>query len=439
MGVVTATLCAIMAALSFWLAKKEKKKYLSLLTIFYVIWLLVSLFSSFQLYGLEKPSIQASLLIFIMVASFTVGAIIGKIIKKPKQRKKNEDKYLEPNVLFYAICVTSIVLGLIDSVFVVKEAIGGTPLWQIRNWTHEPFGASNPILDHMTFFGYAVRKIIVEPASLIIPAIAAYYVFHGDKNNNKKTKLILALSIVNLVLEVVKGAGGRLGILLYATIFLISFLASGIKNFNKNKKRKRMVIVVIIASLGAIAIATIARTGFGNLFKQFYTYFALPTTLLSKWLPVINESEHTFGLLTLNGIFGYPFKIISSIGLITLVPNSYYLARVYLLEAEKYLFVGSGNYNAFVTPIYYFMHDGGIVFVVLASIVFGLLVSRFEERKGEETARYFCNYSLVLYGIIVSFMRIQTVIPNYIIAFILVFLIFLAPRQKTERKSYGKE
>lgn len=424
MSLVTFILCVILAIMSFWYAKKTGKKYLSLNLAFYIIWALVSLCSSFQLFGMNTPSLQANLLVFIMVASFAVGDILGKIIHKNKS-KPREIKENKLNKLFYVACAISVFFNLIDSIFVVKEIFAGTPLWQIRNWTHEPFGAVNPILSHMTIFGYALRKILVDPMGYILPAVTAHSIFNEKtKNKSKKAGALLAISIVNLILSVIKGAGGRLAPLYFALIFIISFLGNRKKHGTSSRKARRLMIVVLSFLVAAVAVATIARTGLGNLFKQAYVYFALPTTLLSEWLPNIANSEHACGLLTFNGIFGYPMRILLSFGALLLVPNQYFLAREYLLGAEKYLFVGAGNYNAFVTPIYYFMYDGGIAFVILASILFGFLVSRFEEKE-KDTLRHFCLYSLVFYGILVSFMRIQTAIPNYIISFLLVY-IFLA-------------
>ena len=85
-----------------------------------------------------------------------------------------------------------------------------------------------------------------------------------------------------------------------------------------------------------------------------------------------------------------------------------------------------GVANAFVTPLYYFYIDGGYIFVCLASLIFGLIVSfSYEQICKKIETRNFIIYLLIVYGIFVSFMRIQTAIPTYIISFILTFLIFI--------------
>ena len=82
MSLITAIICAIFALLSLWHNKKTNNRYISLTFVFYSIWFLVSICSSVQLYGFEKPSFQATLLIFIMVLSFAVGSMLEKITRK---------------------------------------------------------------------------------------------------------------------------------------------------------------------------------------------------------------------------------------------------------------------------------------------------------------------------------------------------------------------
>lgn len=90
-----------------------------------------------------------------------------------------------------------------------------------------------------------------------------------------------------------------------------------------------------------------------------------------------------------------------------------------------FLNIGSGVGNAFVTPIYYFYLDGGIMFVILASFIFGIITSiAYKKTIRAINLKSFCNYCLIVYGVFISFMRIQTAIPSYIISFIFVSVLF---------------
>ena len=174
-----------------------------------------------------------------------------------------------------------------------------------------------------------------------------------------------------------------------------------------------------------VILFTAFRTGKGNFIKQVYTYFALPPTLLSIWLPEIENVEHTYGLLTFFGVHSYFFRALETMGLNSLVPTVYNDVYNHILNAEIFKNVGYGVGNAFVSPIYYFFIDGGYPFVCMASYFFGLLVSSFY-RKFEEkiiNIKGFVVYALTTYGIFLTFMRIQTCIPAYIISFVFAYFI----------------
>ena len=118
----------------------------------------------------------------------------------------------------------------------------------------------------------------------------------------------------------------------------------------------------------------------------------------------------------------------------SLVPQIYNDTYLYITNAEIFKEVGYGVGNAFVTPIYYFYIDGGYFFVCLASMFFGYIVSEiFERFERNINIKSFAIYSLVTYGVFVTFMRIQTAIPAYIIAFIFIEILF----KKNKIKSNG--
>ena len=200
------------------------------------------------------------------------------------------------------------------------------------------------------------------------------------------------------------------------------------KDINKKvvKKYFRIMSLILIVGILFVVIYTTMRMGIDKLIKQAYTYFAVSPTLLTKWLPTIKECEHTYGMMTFFGIHTYVFRVLETIGLDFLVPNIYNYSFNFILKAENFLDVGYGVANAFVTPIYYFYIDGGYPFVCLASILFGFVVSRvFNKIKNNIDLKNFIYYVLIMYGVFLTFIRIQTAIPSYILAFIFANLIFV--------------
>lgn len=417
----------------------RKRNAISPMVIFFLLWTFILILSNLNLYGIYKPSFQAYLLIILMLLFFAIGAIAYIVMSKQKLKKsgnqksrKNDRKIELRYKIYYFLCFCIIIFNIIDIIIIIKELANDNPLWQIRNWTLEPFGSSNPILDRRSFLESAFRNIILASFETIIPPITAYYFFYEE--NKKRKYMLLVVSIVVLITSSIAGGGGRLGFIYYIGCFILVFF---IVYRNKNssietiKKYKKIICTFLILGILFVAIYTIFRTGLGNIIKQTYTYFALPPTLLSIWLPDLENVKHTFGLTTFFGIHSYFFRVLDTIGLDFLVPQIYNDTYTHILNAEIFKQVGYGIGNAFVTPIYYFYIDGGYPFVCIASTFFGYLVSSlYENFEKRIDARSFVIYALVMYGVFVSFIRIQTAIPSYIISFILA--IFLLKRQKTK-------
>lgn len=416
----------------------RKRKAISPIVIFFLLWTFILFLSNLNLYGIYKPSFQAYFLITLMLLFFSAGVALNIVIKKQKIKKakhlkteKNNKKIKLRYKVYYFLCFLIIVFYVIDIILIIQELQKGTPLWQIRNWTLEPVGSDNPILNRRSFLESIIRNIILAPFEMIIPPITAFYFFNEE---NKRRKYVLfGVSLLVLITSSIAGGGGRLGFIYYIGCFiLVFFVVYKNSSIEKIKKYKKIICGFLILGVLFVAIYTIFRTGFGNIIKQTYTYFALPPTLLSLWLPDLENVNHTFGLTTFFGIHSYFFRVLDTIGLDFLVPQIYNDTYSYITNAEIFKEVGYGVGNAFVTPIYYFYIDGGYIFVCFASMLFGYIVSEvFERFEQNINIKSFAIYSLVTYGVFVTFMRIQTAIPAYIISFIFIEVLFKNTKIKT--------
>lgn len=430
---------------------KETIKIVSPSIIFFSLWTFILFLSVLNLYGLYKPSDEAYLLILLMNIFYFLGNVIYELIKKYKEAKlkeqnkinsetkntkfqqKNKDNTMSTQpkfwnysfIIFLVLSIIDIILLLIDCYIVVKNYNDGVPMWKIRRWRMEAFAtADNPMLNRRSLLEESFRSIIIAPFEMILHPIVAYYFFN---KKDKKRYILLAISITILVLSSIAGGGGRLGYIYYFGCYLLSYICM-MKNNKKipeqtKKKYKIMLTVLLILGVAIVIGFTMIRTDMSFL-QQVYKYFALPPTLLSVWLPKINELGHTYGLLTFFGVHSYFFRFLDVVHLNWLIPSIYNDTYNYLLMAEDFVQSGFGVANAFVTPIYYFYIDGGCTFVCIASMIFGFIVSyAYKKICNNIQIRNFVIYMLIVYGVFVSFMRIQTTIPSYVIAFILAFLI----------------
>lgn len=430
MDILAFSVATVLLILNFIFTKK--KKVISPILIFFALWSFILFLSILNWYGIIKPSNEAYFLIILMLVFLAIGAICFvklheiKLNKKVEKTRETEEKIFEPRFkIFYILSFCIILFNIIDIIIIIKELANGNPMWQIRNWSLEPFGSNNPILDRRSFLESIFRSVILTPFETIIPPIAAYYFFNSK--TNKQRIMLLTTSLFVLLSSSIAGGGGRLGFIYYIGCFLLAFfIMCKNKSISQEKVKKYKKIMLSFVAAGGIFIIayTVIRTGMGHLIKQTYTYFALPPTLLSIWLPDLENVNHTYGMTSFFGIHSYFFRGLDTIGLDFLVPQIYNEAYNHILNAEIFRNVGYGVGNAFVTPIYYFFIDGGYPFVCIASFAFGYITQRFYERVEKKVnIKSFTLYCLVIYGVFVSFMRIQTAIPAYIISFVLVYLL----------------
>lgn len=396
-------------------------------TLFFGLYSFILFLSGLNLYDILNASDEAYTLILIMLVFFWFGSFRSFAplikIKYHKSRKIN-------TTLFYILSALNIIFLLKDIITVLYYIRSGVPVWQVRNWTLAEMGADNPIMKNRTFIEELIRALLLNPFGMAIPPIAAY-TFFDDVEKKFKLK-ILILVIGQVVLTSIAGGGGRLRLVYFGGVFLIAYLLFSNKKlfvgFNKNKYRKYILEVGGIALIG-ICIATAARVGNGSLWKQIYRYFALPPTLLTVWLPEIKTCTRTCGFLTFYGVIGYFFRTLKMMGLNFLVPGVYDEAFGHLLRVQEFKNVGYGVANAFVTPVYYMMVDGGIPFLCVGSFFLSTLASGCHKRiKRNVDICSFSIYAMMMYGVFQTFMNVMTAVPSQIITFILI--VFLCEKSK---------
>lgn len=437
MGIISVIISSLLLIFS---VSKLKKNILSPIVLFLGLWFFILFLSNLNLYSIIKPSWQAYFLIILMLLFFFLGYFINEkynimiIIKNKIKKKENIKKNEYIPKYFYNLCYVlfgfSILLLLIDCAIVIKYILGGTPMYIIRNWSLEPVGSINPILVRRSFVEDVFRTIVLTPFSNIITPIVAY-IFFNEKQNKNRIPLFV-LSIINIFLSSIAGGGGRLGFIYYFGCFALSFLVFLHSQSEKKKmivKYGKKILFCFISGLVVVILYTILRAGKGSLLKQIYTYFAMPPTLLSLWLPKIQSSHYFYGLITFFGLHSYFFRIFDTIGLSLLVPEIYTEAYQQIVNAEIFIDAGFGVANAFVSPIYYFYLDGGYLFVCIASFFFGVIVSYiYTSFLKTINLKSFVIYILMMYGVFLTFIRIQTAIPSYILSFIMIYVLLWISR-----------
>lgn len=425
MDIIALSICVVLFLVSMVMLEN---KPLHPATLLYGLYSVILFFSVLNLFGIYKPSDEAYFLIIIMLCSFGLGSLVSNFtgihvhLRNTSRKKK---KYLLNIKLYKLLTGIAIAFLLYDIIMASRYIFNGIPAWQVRNWTLEEFGSNNPILSRRSFIEELIRTVILSPVGMIIPPISAYTFF--DPCYKKSKKVIVILSFIQVLMTCIAGGGGRLRMVYFGGCFAIAYLLFSnnklYHNFKKSRYRKYIVVVGAIAFM-VVVLMTWLRLGVGYLWQQIYTYFALPPTLLSIWLPSIKDAAPTYGMLSFYGFVGYFFRALKMFGLNYLVPQTYENAYKYILDAQKFKNTGYGMGNAFVTPIYYIILDGGRTFLVFMSIFFGVITSKIH--KGVRTKadiRRFSFYAIMMYGVFESFMTVMTAVPPQIISIVFIFFV----------------
>ncbi|MDP4467182.1 O-antigen ligase [Lacticaseibacillus paracasei] len=413
---------------------------------FFFVWLMVCIFSVFQ-NTIYHPSEQTYELIIIMLLFFFVGSLATFL---PQIRWSAEDLEVHHDVnkddvafgLLYVLLIAYILVSLVDSLIIVRNFMEGTQLWVMRGWRMATYGVdSNPVVDRQSFIEVFIRAVVLYPFQNMIAPLAAYLYFHSELRRKHRTFLVLA--IVSLVLTVIATGGSRNTIVYFVACFVLYYLLSRNKSKKTQSARKPRsiwrtvgIIGVLAAGVFVILAVTNARTTL-SLEANIVSYIGISPTLLSLHLPQIYVSRHTYGLLTFFGFVTYPFRLLQQVGLDSFVPRAYTDAFQQMLNAQQFISVNSSELvrNAYVTPIYYFLIDGGTPFLVFMSLLFGAVLGQFSRAffRGF-TLRSFVYYALIMQAILFSFIQVPTVQPSFVFSMLYAWIL-LRPRRRFVRSS----
>ncbi|HBZ64318.1 MAG TPA: hypothetical protein DEO89_06920, partial [Lachnospiraceae bacterium] len=215
MGIISLVLCTSMGLFSL---TSQRKKAISPFVFFYFFWDFILLLSVLNLYEIYLPSDKAYFYIDLMLVSFFMGMMLrtslGKKIVLRKYGFKHTPTHTPNKInfrIFYLLAFLSFFFLIKDGFQVLKFFESGIPLWQIRNWSLAPAGTNNPIMSSRSFVEEVIRTVILEPFGNVMTPMTCYYFM--VKRNDKNSRFIFLITIVQLVLSSAIGGGGRLGFL----------------------------------------------------------------------------------------------------------------------------------------------------------------------------------------------------------------------------------
>lgn len=436
MSYILVIIC-VLAAIFFYIRYKNFYNPPFLMAVF---WAIITFFSTFGLYDQDIAGDRTYLVCLIGMIGFFVGSLVNKKITFRKKKIKSTTNDLRQvaivanNKVITVILVILIVILLQRDIRVMSLLASGVKMNQIR------VDFNNIVLN--SAFERAFNTYIIMPMIYLLPAVVIpeFIAF-------RKRIINLILTIIVLI-EFTICDGGRVPFFYCAIFVLCSLYIFHIdfKNVitvfrSKSKKTKRLIsvaaVVVVAIALYMIVYLSGSRDISYSVGNSIYTYFTGCFPFLEYHLNIIDQNNVcTFGSAFFHGILTIVFYLLNTLKLCA-YPNFYNYVHEWG-NVQEFINIGSANFNAYVTPFYYFYMDFSYLGVLLGGAIYGVIAIQIYHRMKSQSTynfKYIAAYMLVVQSIATSMIRWQFYNANFVMAFVLLLII---PAQKGKTVRLGK-
>ena len=408
---------------------KKEKNVLNPITILFLLWSVIVIFSKMQLYTLYETSSYIYYYIYFGLTSFLIGYCFFRFITKNKglrlkniKTNLNSKEYLifKKNLcyLFIIFCIAFIGIKFVKNIPKLFEY--GVNLASVQKVLQEDNTNTNGnILNAISF-------IIINPLSLTLTVIISVEYMIGKKDK----KLFLLVIILNLLR--VLSTGGRQA---FIQIFIILMVAN---SFNSNFKvvkesvskisKKKKAIIIIILSIFVLLILSLSRTS--NVIKTIYLDFAMQPYMFEKWSKIIEEENlHAYGLSSISG-FIYPILYLMKnlMKIFNEIPeffNSIY--NMNLFTMEKWVAIGDTLIaNAYVSVFWHLYYDFRLLGIIIGMFIMGVIsYNSFIKAKIETNTKSVSKYAMIVLLLFYTFGDMEFSKVYFALAYIYIPLFFM--------------
>ena len=401
--------------------RRSEKNYYNPAALMGILWGIICFMANLRSYGLYAASDYTYFLITLGIAFFGLGSYVAKSLKVKFSRGSiprlaNPSCECEINYTVVRIlCVVSVFLLLPSAISSAKLLMSGMDMSDIRTGEVVEKGGNIVIV--------LINNYIVRPFSFAILPIFAVEFFVSKKRDTTITICSIIIIIERVLIE-----GGRFIIAYILCALLVSFAVT-----KRKKKIKKSIVItfwtIVAVSVIAIYIVTLSR-GTEEIGRSLYAYICGCVPHLSIRLDAMqNLDTYTFGLSSMNGIVHYIASIFENLG--ASYPDFLMEVRE-LINVEDKVVISDmgGQFNAFVSPIYYMYIDGREIGVMIGMFIYGFVSYRlYAKLKQNIYPRDLAIYLLIVQGLVTTMVRIQFSVTYYTIAFF--FIVFLINQKKS--------
>lgn len=415
-----AILLCIMLGLIFFSQWRRKAKWYSPMMLMSALWFCIIFGSTLCLYNMKATSDRTYGLVGLGLLFYFIGCVLTKRYYLQEESASSKQLLLDNFDFNYKailiLCVICIAELWQRVVLVTGLYAAGYTLDQIRiNF------AELVIQDGFTGL---LDNFVVHPVIfLLMPVAVIGYMLKGSGNKIGKVVLVLSLIIIFLYAYC---DGGRAIFMLMLFYYLLanSFISNEYSGQNGKKIKKVLTIAVLVAIVfSIISYLSDQRNTTMSADQSLYTYLCGCMPHLDYRLDVLDTTGyHSYGLSFLRGPIESFLFFLKNIHFLGLYP-SWFMDNKTCLDVSDFIDIGSQNYNAFVTPFFYFYADFGYFGVALESLIFGAISQKmFDNAETGRSSRYVIMYMLFAYCLLMSMVRWQFFNVTYFISFFYILL-----------------
>lgn len=412
---------------------KDDRKVSNPSICFSLLWTFIVWLSSLRWLSLHKTADREYFLICIGTIFFVVGSQLSKLFRDKNfvTQTNYENEY---NFRYRLLCILAIGCILFyfpDFVKSIIAMLSGVSLNDVRSSVQES--------EYSTGLANLIPNYIILPVAIALEPLAIIDFWFG-KRNKPFIGLVLVLVMVRAL-----GDGGRTPVFNMVLYFIVANIILNqikkkeepknleIKEEIKAAKDKKMFKKISVAGVALLGVLTFMRAA-NTIFRKLYFYFAMSPVLFSRWNEYMEPAHYRgYGLVSFNGIFyffDYIRKNFFGSDYVESIIEAY--NAVALTDSQWMKIAPTTTANAYVSCFWFFYTDGGVIGVILLSLLYGFVMGRcYDRMKKKKDICTLALFLLLYQGVFFSFIRFPFAKAYYVIAIVIVLYVAF---EKTMRR-----
>ena len=428
----TPIICLLLFLLTIKGTKKKDRYPCNPGILFSGIWLLIDSLSIIKFFDINAADEIAHVYTVVGVAFFLLGYCAAyHLSSKSVVVGKNYERYNSLNYKLLIgcnlLCIVYYTPRFIISLYLL---ISGHSLNSIRGLVQQ----SGSILNYSFGLNNFLLYFVILPLATVSEVISIVDLIIGKKN-----KLLIGTSLILVTIRIV-GDAGRIplfNMVLYLSFCIFSINKDKIKYFSL-KKAFRKYKKYVVAGIIFLVFLTFLVTS-STIARQIYFHFAMPETMFSTWIHLIDDSHfYGNGAVSLNGVL-YPIDYMRK----NLLGGDYLKSIIdsytWIADTDsQWQIIAPGEIrgNAYVTLFWFFYADARLWGIIIGSFTYGIWSTRtYKKTKKHFSERNIAVLCLLLQGIFFSFIRFPFAKGYYVLAFI--FISFFAYKKDKNMGNCG--